>query len=187
MAFDPDEYLRLTRRDADADPEGFDPDAYLGKQDFDPDKYLKGEPGLLTSATDIPRSVSGGAWQSLGRGVQGLVELNNAAGRKLSSLFPEKIENFLNDPDNLPDALDVPAAIHKLGQGAEGVGDFVSPPQERENLGTDVAKGVGQVVVQAAATFLNPVMGTALMAGEGAEGQSRRAESAGEAGTAQAD
>lgn len=211
MALDPNGYLkkrgiRLTSRDAEADPEaedvpsgfdpdaylakdagGFDPDAYLAKDagGFDPDAYLAKDVGMVTRAIDLPRAASGGAWQSIGRGLQGLAEINRALSAPARSLLPDSIQEFFDS--DTAGYLSGRKLADEAGRGAENLGNFVAPPQERENLGTDIAAGTGQVVAQMGMSAVSPGLAFGMMAGEGAEQQSRRAEAAGTSGTAGAD
>jgi hypothetical protein len=141
-------------------------------------------------ASDLARSVPAGALSGLGMGLSGLGELNDVASRTIErgmrGVGAGPIADFLNGTQlpwyaNPTGVLKAPGETLKAGSEAIGV------PEERQNLGTDIAGGIGQVAGQIAAAILNPAAGVGLMAGAGADQLSDRVTEAGKAGTPEGD
>lgn len=137
--------------------------------------------GPLTRAGDLLRAIPGGAVEALGRGLRGYGEFETAADK----FFAEKIVG--DRAPNLKVFLEkgiewdpTTKAFKKTGGAIAETGAKISPPQERQNLATDILSGVGQIGTQIAVTIVTGGTGGGLfLAGQGADIQAERAEAEG--------
>ena len=172
-------------------PEGFSLDvpATAPPAGFVLDQPKKESVGLGTKILDVGRAFAGSPLQTIGRGAQGIVELNRIAARgidrAMSTVVPEAAMDVLRKP--LPPELDLSRSIDVTAKLLEKGGRAIAPPEERANLATDTAAGLGQVISQVAMAVVNPAIALGSMIGEGAEQQHRRNIAAGESETLKAD
>lgn len=172
-------------------PEGFSLDVptTTPPAGFVLDQPKKESVGIGTRVLDVGRSFAASPLQTIGRGTQGIVELNRIAARgvdrAMSTVVPDAAMDVLRKP--LPPELDLSGSIDATAQLLEKGGNVIAPPEERANLATDTAAGLGQVITQVAMSIVNPLLAVGGMVGEGAEQQDRRNIAAGETGTLKAD
>lgn len=141
--------------------------------------------GVMGQGRDVGQAFFASIPQTAGRSAQGIIALNDAASRRLvgvlSKVLPSSVIDFINAP--LPDVVDPFQSIKATGEAFEAGGKAIDIPAERRTLATDISSGVGQVIVQATAAFLNPGAALLTMSGEGAEAMERRVEAQGKLGT----
>lgn len=141
-------------------------------------------------AADLARSVPAGGLSGLGMGLSGLGELNDVASRTIErgmrAVGAGPIADFLNGA-KLPWYANPTGVLKAPGETLKSAGDAVAVPEDRQNIGTDIAGGVGQVAGQIAAALVNPAAGVALMFGQGADQLADRVTEAGKAGTPEGD
>lgn len=151
--------------------------------------------GALTRIADLARSVPAGVVRDLfGQGLSGIGEIQRASQRMVS----RGLRNVGADP--LADAYEQMVSVanvmmplgaeqfHVAGDALTTAGEFIAPPVERQNFGTDVAAGLGQVAGQITLAIVSG--GTApllLAAGQGAQTQAERAEEAKKSGELESD
>lgn len=161
--------------------------AALAKDDV---PTLTGLSRAMQSAGDVAGQVPSEFNRFFGRGVSGLGDLNDAGANMLGRgieripLVGESIANFLRTP--------IPAWASP-SVWARGAGGFIERefttqlPEERRNLATDVAGGIGQLIGQGVVTYANPASAVALNLGVGADQAADMAREEGAEGTFGAD
>lgn len=137
--------------------------------------------GFIGRALEYPTEIASGFNRFVGAGISGLGDINDAVANRatagLRAVGLGKVAGALEAPI-LP-AWANPSRI------ARGVGDTIveqtvyETPEERRNMGHDVAQGLGSLVGQVVATYVNPAAAVTLTAGQGAEQQATRAEGEG--------
>lgn len=139
--------------------------------------------------TDTPRATSGGFSQGIGRGLRGLGEffLTNAeqlrerdddtitingiefpkqSGDSEGEMFDERL-SFFSDLQG--------GFLSSAGGALVGLGERISPPEERQDTVTDIADAVGQIGGYIATAYVSGGTGvTALGVGQGADIQAQR-------------
>jgi len=144
---------------------------------------IKNVPSSLFAAaettSDIARAVPAGLLHSLGAGIRGLSDINDAIGRSILSgigaTSPEAEEALNVVNDMLPKGFSVSEPFRQSGAAYVGLGEEIGPDPERQNLATDIAGGVGQITGQIAVSLVNPAVGLSFLFGQGADQQSQRA------------
>jgi hypothetical protein len=144
----------------------------------------------LQGYADVLGSVPQGIGQPLGQAVSGVGGLIDAgarqidrgvrwvAGDDIADMFWFDGPRYAN-PSNI---------LQDVGEGIEAGTGVLAPPEERQNLATDIASGLGQVATYATVTALTGgAGGLVLGAGQGADIQADRAREAGTYGTGGAD
>ena len=121
---------------------------------------LSGMEKLFTRAKDYTGALAGGVvGDAIGRTFSGASELLDVGARSLDRAFrmvaPKSVADALwYEPATLGGVpLDPLASLKSSGKSLKALGDWMKPPTERQNLGTDVAGGIGQIGGQIA-TFL---------------------------------
>lgn len=147
--------------------------------------------GVLTDLADYARALPGGFIEGIGLGVQGVDSLDKAMRRRWSELFNNSkiAENFfpldlINPLGRVNQAISKTDAIKTIGKGVRDAGELVNVPVDRRTFGTDVVAGIGQLAGQVAVTLANPVAGTALLYGQGAQQIKDAADKKGASGAA---
>jgi len=145
-------------------------------------------------AEDIFRSVPAGLVRGIGMGVEGVGRTIEAGsrltGRALLNVLPEGAESFIFQTEETPELLsEFNELVNIAGlfrdQGAllqSQAEDIADVPEDRVNLATEIAEGVGQVGGQIAATLVNPSLALGLMFGQGVQEQGERQEASGTEG-----
>lgn len=137
--------------------------------------------GFIGRALEYPTEIASGFNSFVGAGISGLGDINDAvANRATAGLRAVGL-------GKVADALEAPIlpAWANPSKIARGVGDTIveqtvyETPEERRNMGHDVAQGLGSLVGQVVATYVNPAAAVTLTAGQGAEQQATRAEGEG--------
>ena len=139
------------------------------------------------AVADLLRSVPGGAVEGVGMGTSGIGAgidaVTRTVTRGMDFLLPESMDKFIWTSPDTPEwikkfgrATNVSGSFASTGDVLQETGEVVKPPAERQNLGTDIAGGVGQVAGQIAAYMINPAMGTAMLFGQGVEQQAQAQE-----------
>jgi len=136
----------------------------------------------LTTVMDTMRAFPAGAIQSIGQGVQGLGSLSTS----LSSVLGEMSQsNRVMAMDSNTQMLRMYSQLFGMAAQPTGgvirdVGDFVAPPEERQNTITNISSGVGQVAGQVLTYYFTGGAGAVtMMAGQGAQQQTDRLDAAG--------
>lgn len=134
---------------------------------------------LVTRAADLPRAMAGGVVGDVaGRTLSGFSELLDVGARAIDrpvrSAFGDEFANqFWYKPESTTVAgvnLDPLASLRATGKALKDAGDWIKPPQDRQNLATDVAGGVGQIGGQIAMFLLTGgAITTATMLAQGAD------------------
>jgi len=137
--------------------------------------------GFIGRALEYPTEIASGFNSFVGAGISGLGDINDAVANRatagLRAVGLGKVADALEAPI-LPDWAN-PSKI------ARGVGDTIieqtvyETPKERRNIGHDVAQGLGSLVGQVVASYVNPAAAVTLTAGQGAEQQATRADGEG--------
>ena len=149
---------------------------------------------VMQVVEDIFRSVPAGLVRGIGSGVEGVGRTIEAGsrltGRALTEILPEGAERFIFQTEETPELLtDFNELVNIAGlfrdQGAllqSQAEDIADVPEDRANLATEIAEGVGQVGGQIAATLVNPSLALGLMFGQGVQEQGERQEASGTEG-----
>jgi hypothetical protein len=149
-------------------------------------------PGNVQAAGDLGRSAVGGLVGDVaGSGLSGLSELNQVAARTIErgmrAVGLDTAADILTEPA-LPWWLNPTGILKAPGETLKETGGAIKPPEERQNLATDIAGGVGQVAGQIALALLTGgTATTAMLLGQGADIMAERVEEAGQSGTAEGD
>lgn len=136
----------------------------------------------LTSVMDTIRAFPGGAVQSIGQGVQGLGNLSLSTSQVLRDMSQKNPYMMM---DRNSQMLQVYTTLFGLtaptvGGGIRDAGEFISPPEERQNTATNISSGLGQVAGQILTYYVTGGAGAVtLMAGQGAQQQTERLDAAG--------
>lgn len=142
----------------------------------------------LTRTADVARSVPSGFYQSFGMAASGVGRLYGAAERTFSNAIDfglrgvgaDSVADFLVKPRQGLEYLDVERGLLKLGGETERTAAWIGAPVERQNIGTDIAGGLGQIVGQVAVALSGGEIPSLLsLLGQGADIQGDRAEAAG--------
>jgi hypothetical protein len=133
-------------------------------------------------AGDLLRSIPGGALEAIGGSLRGLGELNEALTtytvEGLRRVLPESAMKVLTKPV-VPWYLNPTDILKEPGITIADLAERVQVPEERQNLATDIAEGVGQIAGQLTSLLINPAAGTVMLSGLGADIQAQEAERAG--------
>jgi len=153
--------------------------------------FYGGGQGTADSLSDLGQSGVVGMVDMFGSGAGGIAELNDVlartAARGYRGLGLDTLAEIA-DPATRPWWLRPQGVLEVAGDELKDVAKTIDIPEERQNLGTDIAKGVGQVAGQIALAFLTGGSATtAMLAGQGADIMSDRVEDAGKEGTAAGD
>lgn len=154
---------------------------------------LTGIEKVFRAGRDYTGAFGGGGASGVGMGLQGGAAMQRAFSRRMQGLgeaigLPPEVAYNLTRTNPIFAASGIAAPIWDyVGKKAEQFGEFISPPKDRQTVGTDVAGALGQVTTQVALSLLNPTLAVGMMAGQGAEMQERRVEEAGALGTAGGD
>ena len=165
--------------------------------DFNNAVVAQDDISAMQRVEDTLRSIPGGLVTGYGMAVEGAGRTaeaaNRIAGRALSTVTPEALRPYLFETPETPDTLEAinefanlisPAALlRSAGAGLKVSGeDIADVPQDRQNIATDIAGGVGQVAGQIAATILNPASALGMMFAQGVDQQGERQEESGTEG-----
>lgn len=148
-------------------------------------KLFSDEIGFWTGTSDVLGSFAGqGLGRSVGAGVSGLGYQAGLTSRRFSEA-DERIAEITGLPRLNPVGPLVKSSLalfsdiaQPSGAVVEQAGEAMEPPEERQNLATDVAGGVGQAVANIGLSLI-PGVGPSLMAGQGIEQQKDRMDAAG--------
>lgn len=149
-----------------------------------------GSRGVGEKSTDLVRSFGSNIPGFAGGLLSGTADLNDVAGRTIerglraSGLGP--IADFLTAPV-VPSYLSPSGILRAPGEELKSAADAINVPEERQNLGTDIAGGLGQITAQIALAIVNPAAGIAGLLGSGADQLSERVKDAGKEGTPEGD
>ena len=137
--------------------------------------------GFIGRALEYPTEIASGFNRMIGAGISGLGDINDAAASKtmgyMRAIGLGKVAGALEAP--------ILPAWANPSNAARAVGDTIveqtvyETPEDRRNMGHDVAQGLGSLVGQVVATYVNPALAVTLTAGQGAEQQATRAEQEG--------
>ena len=140
---------------------------------------------------DVARSLPAGAAEAVGGGLSGIAELNDVLGRTAARVYRGVGLDTLGDladPETRPWWLRPQGILEVAGEGLKTAGEAVGPAEDRQNIATDIGKGVGQVAGQIAMALLTGgTTSVAMMAGQGADILAERVDEAGKAGTPEGD
>jgi hypothetical protein len=154
--------------------------------------FYGGGSGAGQAVGDVGRSVVGGLVGDVaGSGLSGLSELNEVGARTLErgmrAVGLDAAADALTAPI-VPWWLNPSGILKAPGETLKETGEAIKPPEERQNLVTDIAGGVGQVAGQIALALLTGgTATTAMLLGQGADIMAERVDEAGKAGTAEGD
>ena len=116
---------------------------------------------VFHTVADYPRALAGGlVGDAIGRTLSGASTLLDVGARAIDrpvrAAFGDKVANaFWYEPIKVGGvALDPLASLKSTGTAIKSFGDWMKPPTERQNLGTDVAGGIGQIGGQIATHLL---------------------------------
>lgn len=135
--------------------------------------------GALTSIFDVVgRAPAGGVVEAAGGSVRGagaLLEAGSVATDRYVNPYVAPGLYLLSKLGgaSAPDLQEAGAAVQEFGR------ETVMPPQSRQNIGTDIGSGVGQVAAYIASSLVSPFAPLALGATQGAGIQAERADKAG--------
>lgn len=152
--------------------------AAVAKDDID---VLSKMGRALTQYQDVmTRAPLGGAIKTVGSTLSGAGRLIDAGAgyldRGYRAVFGDVAADALVYP-NAPWWVNPTEILRRPGQQIENLAEVVGVPQERQNLGTDITGGVGQIGAQIASLMLlGPAAGTATLASQGADIQGDMAE-----------
>ena len=164
----------------------------------DPSNLKVASDDLLTlrDIADVARSLPAGPVEYFGTGASGAGELWEATGRAilrpvdvaLGALGLGKVEDYVPPPPAAIEPFFPGPALKNLGAGLKGAARAIEPPPERQNLATDIGKGVGQLAAQIATLMITgPAVGTGMLFASGADQQATKQREAGATGTAEGD
>ena len=161
------EFDRLGRVAEDPGMAAFvtDPTNYrLARDDFD----------TLQAVSDVARSLPAGAVKGLGSAAAGLGSAIDAGARQIDrgvrSLFGDSAANLF-----WFDGFNPATGLMRGGDFLKDVGAGVGVPQERQNLATDIAEGVGQLGQQIATLIVTGgAAGTTMLFSQGVDQQRER-------------
>ena len=109
---------------------------------------------------DYGGAVLSGAPQFAGGSLSGTAELYgvavNTLDRGLTALLPESISKGIHEMPSLPWWADPQQILERPGEVIKEGARALAPPQERQNIGTMAAQGVGQLSGQIALSFVAP-------------------------------
>jgi len=148
--------------------------------------------GTGQKAADVGRAGAGGlVGDVFGSGFAGLAELNEIAGRTIErgmrAVGLDTAADALTSPI-VPWWLSPTGILRRPGEALKEVGEDIKPPEERQNIATDIAGGVGQVVGQIGLALVSGGTATvAMLLGSGADQLAERVEQQGKAGTPEGD
>lgn len=147
---------------------------------------------ILQRIEDTVLSIPAGLVEGFGMGVEGVGRTIEAGGRMTGRAIDTLIPDVVADSDFGQAFADLdkiitpylPGAIlgrqgNLLKEQAEGIADV---PAERQNLATDIGKGLGQVSGQIVTALVNPTAALGLMFGQGVDQQGERQEASGAEG-----
>lgn len=110
---------------------------------------------------DYPRALAGGlVGDAIGRTLSGASTLLDVGARAIDrpvrAAFGDKVADaFWYEPIKVGGVpIDPLASLKSTGTAVKSFGDWMKPPTERQNLGTDVAGGIGQIGGQIATHLL---------------------------------
>lgn len=134
---------------------------------------------IATKIKDVAGQLPSGFNQSVGYGLSGLGDLNDAFARGstrfLRNIGLTPVADVLEMP--IPEWMNPSNAARKLGDTIAE--QSITLPKDRRNIATDVSQGLGNLIGQVVVSRINPTTGVALMAGQGAQQQAQQAEEAG--------
>jgi len=136
----------------------------------------------LTTVMDTIRAFPGGAIESIGQGVQGLGNLSRSANQVLADMSQKNPYVMMDNNTRMLQLYTglFGATAPTVGQGLRDAGEFIGPPEERQNTATNISSGVGQVAGQILTYYLTGGAGNiALTTGQGAQQQTERLDKAG--------
>lgn len=144
---------------------------------------------FLTPVFDVQRAAVGEAVRYGGSILSGAGALVDAGAR----MIDRGVRGFYGD--GIADLFwfDSPAAanpatlLDMAGEPLKDAGEAIGVPQERQNIATDIAGGVGQLAAQITQAIFLPMTSAPSLVAQGADIQQERAEEAGQAGTLGAD
>lgn len=147
---------------------------------------------ILQRIEDTVRSIPAGLVEGFGMGVEGVGRTIEAGGRMTGRAIDTLIPDVVADSEFGQAFADLdkiitpylPGAVlgrqgNLLKEQAEGIADV---PAERQNLATDIGKGLGQVSGQIVTALVNPTAALGLMFGQGVDQQGERQEASGAEG-----
>lgn len=150
--------------------------------------------GALTTVADIGRSLPAGLMAGFGAASEGsartLEAVTRLATRGVDALLPESLDRFLYLQPDTPDILraanratDLTPGLRILSRGLKGAAEVTAPPEERQNLATDISSAVGQISGQVLTHLVAPGAATGLMFAQGVDQQGERQEVTGTEGS----
>jgi DNA topoisomerase IB len=147
------------------------------------EKALRALKSAAVGTADIVRSVPAGAYQATGGALSGLGAINDTMSRAMSrgirATGLESIADFL-ETTALPKWADPGRALKSIGQDVKTAGKVIGAPEDRQNLATEIASGLGQVSAQVAFQLVTGgASSTVSLLGQGADQQLERATQAG--------
>ena len=153
--------------------------------------FYGGSPEAGSRLADIGRALPAGGLEGTGIAMEGVAALNDVIGRTAARGYRAVGLDALGDladPATRPWWLNPSAIFGAGGTELRDVGKAVGPDEDRQNLATDIAGGVGQVAAQIATVLLTGgAASTASMFAQGAGILAERVEEQGKTGTAEGD
>jgi len=153
--------------------------------------FYGGSPEAGDRLADIGRALPAGGLEGTGIAMEGVAALNDVIGRTAARGYRAVGLDTLGDladPATRPWWLNPSAIFGAGGTELRDVGKAVGPDEDRQNLATDIAGGVGQVAAQIATVLLTGgAASTASMFAQGAGILAERVEEQGKTGTTEGD
>jgi hypothetical protein len=148
-------------------------------------------PGNAETLSDLGQSAVSGTVSMFASGAGGVADLNDVLARTAARVYRGVGLDTLGDladPETRPWWLRPQRVLEVAGDELKDVAKAIDIPEDRQNIATDISKGVGQVAGQIALALLTGgTATTAMLAGQGADIMSDRVEAAGAEGTAAGD
>lgn len=144
---------------------------------------LDGAVKAAVGTSDVGRAYLGEAVAQVGRTLSGAGEMYDVAvnltRRGVEAVAPQPVVDFLTAPV-VPWWLSPSQIVKRPGEQIKEGAEAIKPPEDRQNLATDISGALGQVTTQITAAILTGgTASTTMLLAQGADMQAERAQAAG--------